>query len=287
MFAPRQRHSVEPLVTLCGCSCHDRCPAAQRATVPLGEWAESCTCAGSGAAKEQARSRLRDHGTSFSDIRHGVERNIAQRDEAIAAARLRGSGRSWEEVRRILTEEYTARGLKVPHEGAMGILIDSIVNPGMLNAGVRAVRMLAGLGHEARSLIQLFGNAKPIRGPEGSSRYFVPPDHSGSMTEVILDPEAEAALMAVRRSSSEPDDLFPVWLSSVHQESSDSAVVSVTTASGLIGVLSPEDGRSYEYALGRATASGRTLTVMARSRERPDGRLSVRIFPAGTAWWED
>lgn len=39
--------------------------------------------------------------------------------------------------------------------------------------------------------------------------------------------------------------------------------LNVAAVATLIGVLSPEDGRSYEYALGRATASGRRLAVMA------------------------
>jgi hypothetical protein len=276
---------LRPVVRLCRCPCHDGCPAATRDSIPLTEWAESCTCPGSGAAREQARSWLHDHGASLSDLKGVAERNVAMRDEAMAAAKERGSGRSSEEVRQILTEEYTARGLKVPHEAAMEILIDSIVNPGLLNAAGRTVRMLADVGRQANEIIKLFGNVKRIKGPEGSSAYFVPPDHTRPMTEVILDPEAESVLQAVSRGRSEPDDVLLVWLEPMNSESDDSAVVSVTAEGGRIGKLSAEDSKAYEYALRNAKASGRTLTVMARCHEGSDGRLSVRISPAGTAWW--
>lgn len=222
---------------------------------------------------------------SYSDLMREARGNVAKRDEAITAARERGSGRGSEEVRSILIEEYTSRGLRVPHEAALEIVVDSIVNPGVLNAAGRAVQMLTGLGRQARGIVGLFGKAERIKGPHGGDAYFVPPDHTRPMVEVILDPAAREVLRAAGRGRSGSDGEFMVWLDGLTSESSEPLVVSVTTEGGRIGTLSADDSRAYEYALRKAEASGGTLTVLAKCHEDPDGRLSVRVFPAGTAWW--
>lgn len=281
---------IEPDVSLCQCACHDGCAVAGRDLLPLRDWVAACTCPGSRAGKEQARSLLRDNAASLTDLRRDAERNAADRREAIRAARERsagpgGAGRSRDDVRRLLAEEYASRGLRAPDGAMLENLVDSITNPGPLGSARQAVRALAGVGHLFRGGIKLLRNVQRVKGPDGGAAYFAPPDNTRPMVRVILYPQARSILTAARGRRLGPDDQFLVWLERPGAGSPDPPVVSVRVEGGRIGELSPDDSESFDYALAIAQARRETLTVLARCAEDPDGGLSVVISPVGTSWW--
>src|SRR6266567_1470542 len=112
--------------------------------------------------------------------------------------------------------------------------------------------------------------------------YFVPPDHSRPMTKVILDPGAEALLLAARQErGSSAEDVFLVWLERIETVGAEFRAVTVSFEKGRIGTLSADAGRTYDFALRKAQQKHQILTVMGKCGAGPDGSAEVLVYPAG------
>jgi len=157
--------------------------------------------------------------------------------------------------------------------------------PGYIAAGsgpLVTVRQLARVfgalrsaGREIGTIGATLRDAHRMRGFDGKDPYFVMPDKSRPMVDVVLKPGADWLLQA-------SDDPVPVSLEPVGPVSDSPAAVRVYVETQPVGVLGARDAVLYRRALEAAGRQDRTLMVMGLVSEAPGGRLRMRIYPAGT-----
>jgi len=109
----------ESLYYVCHCACHQNCPLARTSVAEIVPAA--CTCLAMRALREPGRNARDTAGTRsenpaavlFDVARHAREERRARRevDRVLSAS---APGRSLEEVRAMIVEEYERRGLSVP-----------------------------------------------------------------------------------------------------------------------------------------------------------------------------
>jgi hypothetical protein len=271
------------IVDLCDCPCHSACPVKGPGRADLDMWRESCVCPGARRMRaEEDRlwpGRRPGPPPDMGEIRRRMESRRAARREVVEAVRARSLGKSRPEIRRMLVGEFRSRGLDVPSE----LLLDGDVDYIAAGSGpLVTVRQLARVfgalrsaGREIGAIGTMFRDAHRMQGFDGKDPYFVMPDRSRPMVDVVLEPGADRLVRA-------SDDPVPVSLEPVGPVSDGPAAVRVYVETQLAGALGAEDAALYRRALEAAERLDQTLMVMGIVSEASGGALRMRIYPAGT-----
>jgi hypothetical protein len=208
-----------------------------------------------------------------------MESRRAARREAVEAVRARSGGKSRPEIRQMLVGEFRSRGLDVLSEMVLDGDVDYIAaGLGPLVTVRQLARVFGALrsaGREMGTIGAMFHDAHRMRGFDGKDPYFVMPDKSRPMVDVVLEPGSDRLLRA-------SDDPVPVSLEPVGPVSHGPSGMRVYAETQLVGTLSPQDAALYRPALEAAERLGQTLMVMGLVSEAPGQTLRMRIYPAGT-----
>ena len=268
------------MVELCGCACHSGCPVAGRGRVGLDAWQECCVCPAAGRMRaEEDRlwdGRRPEPPPDPGQVLREMEDRRAARREVVEAVRARSDGKSRLEIRQMLVGEFRSRELAVPPEPALDGYVELIAGgPAPLVAVRQIARAFGMIGSALRDIGAMFRDVQELRGFSGKDAYFVLPDRSRPMVEVVLGPGADQLLRA-------SGELVPVSLEPVGQVSDGPAGVRVYVGARLAGELGPQDGLLYRRALEAAEQRDQTLMVMSRVSKAPGEALRMQIYAAGT-----
>jgi len=163
-FLSVARHlDARPLVLLCLCACHSRCPLADRLPLVTREaWQAQCVCPGAGLAAgkfDEAEREAPDFAEAkrqWQESRAKSERESRQRRaatrEAFEAARDAAPGKDRAEIREIYAAELRARGLAVPSDLVLDANADAIARNSEKFSVVYSARVLAEMGRNFRKL---------------------------------------------------------------------------------------------------------------------------------------
>jgi len=182
-------------VELCRCPCHAPCPCGGLDCVSLDAWRQSCVCPGSDRMREE-EDRLRqghrpEPPPDFGEILRSMQSRTSVRRDARDAVIARSAGKSRREIRQLLIEELLSRKLEIPSEPILDADVDFIAQGACpLAAGKQVLRALAAVRTARREIAGVFKDAQIMRGPTSKAAYFVIPDRSRPMVDVILDPGA-------------------------------------------------------------------------------------------------
>ncbi|HUZ35107.1 MAG TPA: hypothetical protein VMV17_02150 [Streptosporangiaceae bacterium] len=211
----------------------------------------------------------------FGEILKSMQSRTSVRREARDAVIARSAGKSRREIRQLLIEELLSRRLEIPSESILDADVDFITQgAGPLTAAKQVLRALAAVRTARREIARMFKDAQIMRGPTGKAAYFVIPDRSRPMVDVILDPGAYQLLT----TSPEP---IPVSLESEKPTSRGTARVIVYAGTYRVGALSDLDSSLYKPALDAAQREDQTLMVMSVINLVAGGTLRLQIYPAG------
>ncbi|HYB89044.1 MAG TPA: hypothetical protein VEC76_19520 [Streptosporangiaceae bacterium] len=271
------------IVDLCDCPCHSACPVKGPGRANLDIWRESCVCPAAGRMRAEEdrlwNGQRLGPPPDMGEIRRQMESRRAARREAVEAVRARPGGKSRPGIRQMLVGEFRSRGLDEPPELILDADVDYIAaGSGPLVTVRQLARIFGALrsaGREIGTTGAIFHDAHRMRGFDGRDPYFVMPDKSRPMVDVVLEPGAGRLLRA-------SDDPVPVSLEPVGPVSDGPAGVRVYVETRLAGTLSPRDAAVYRRALEAAERLSQTLMVMGMVSEGPGETLRMRIYPAGT-----
>lgn len=118
-------------------------------------------------------------------------------DEAFEAVRAQAAGKNRDEIRQLLKDELTARGVDLP-EGLIWSAADVLAHPHGLSSKVRMLRfgwrMLASIASESDALSDLFEGRNAGQGAISD-----PAARMSGWVEVILDDHGKAVLRSRRK----------------------------------------------------------------------------------------
>jgi hypothetical protein len=281
-----KRLRLEFGLVLCKCGCHSLCSLAGRDTVSFNDWNESCSCAGAEHERlERAQSSSYSRGPG-ENARSARARHQRQRD-AINSVRSRSAGKSRQQVRDLLVDEFDSRSLGTPPDPVLDIFTDAIVLPDSSLESVRmtphAARLIRGVGDEVRQIFNIFKNTERLKDPRGRDPYTVTPGHTPAEINVILDAGAEQIIEArsERHRQSAGAHMVPVSLEPA-SPAQDSHTVMVQVDMQRVGVLSAEDGGALAQDLHKAAQRKQTVMMLGRyGRRSGDAPPYLRIYPGG------
>lgn len=265
-------------VELCHCPCHVLCSLGGFDTASVSEWRLSCTCSGARRLREEEDRLLGQQRTKpIPDYRDGmwsIRDRTAARNEAIDAVLARAAGKDRQEIRELLIEELRRRSVDVPSDQILKADVDFIMKGGGLLPAIRNVlQAIGGIRAARRQVMTMLEEAEEHRGLTGKDAYFVPPDHSLPMIDVILEPMANQMLGRFH------DKLLVSLIAEINNQRIFE--VAIYLDESRIGILSEQDGLMYKSALDAAAGEGRTLTVVGRIMRLHDNDARVQIYPAG------
>jgi hypothetical protein len=271
-------------LVLCECSCHAACSLAGQSTVSWKDWNESCSCPGADRQREE-QTRRGDHPPDFRETLHATRQNRLQRRQAIDAVRSRSTGKSPEEIRQLIMDEFRARNLTMPSDQVMDVFVHSAMLPDSPLGAVRMIsRAVGALAGDMRQIVQLFRDTGRLRDPNEKDPYFCAPGGIPSEIDVLLDAGAEQVLDAMsggRGRDISGASLVPVWLELAEATQRGQAVI-VHVEAPRVGILSREDSLALKQDLETAKRQGRTVMMLGGYVPRPpDGSPQLRIWPAG------
>jgi hypothetical protein len=111
-----RRLRFEAGALLCKCGCHSSCPRAdKRAGVLEQTWRESCTCPGA----EDERPRREPAAVQAQSPPQPLH-------EVGRAVRAKAAGQSQEQIKDLFKAELRARGLRIPREEVLNVMVKVI-----------------------------------------------------------------------------------------------------------------------------------------------------------------
>jgi hypothetical protein len=225
-------------------------------------------------------TRPSEFGETFRRTRHQHQR----RREAINAVRFRSAGKSRQQIREMLVEEFHARALTAPPDEVVIALADSIARPdGPITAAHIAASAARLVGGAAAEIRDIFKGVERVKDPSGADPFFVPPGGNGQAAEVNLVTGADRVLdeRAKRyKQRAGGADLIPVRLESASTTQHD-PVLTVHVDDHRVGTLSREDSPTFEHSLEIAKQQNQTLmTLGTYVRDPVDNSPHLRVYPA-------
>lgn len=265
---------VEFGVLLCRCDCHAACALAGRFTAPLTDWVESCSCPGA----QHERELWREAAAARSESDERKRADHQSRQDALNAVAAESRGKTREEVRGLLINEFRSRALDVPPDLVIESMIDSITPPGSVNSIFAFARLSTGIGGEIGKLFRLFKGLQRLEGP------VIAPGAAPEQVDVLLNDEAEVFLRS-RASDAGKDELVPQMVA-VSLEPSTSGqpprAVLVRLDGRFVGTLNQHDGLALTDALSAANSQNEKLMMLGvyepRSAASPP---RLRVYPSG------
>jgi hypothetical protein len=261
-------------ILLCHCECHAVCVLAGQATASLTQWVESCSCPGA----QHERELWREAAAARSESSERRRADRQSRQDALNAVAAESRGKTREEVRGLLINEFRSRALDVPPDLVIESMIDSITLPGSVNSIFAFARLSAGIGGEVGKLFRLFKGLQRLEGPA------VAPGVAPEQMDVLLNDEAEIFLRS-RASDAGKDELVPqvvaVSLEPSTSEQPPQAVL-VRLDGRSVGTLNQHDGLALTDVLSAANSQNEKLMMLGVYEPRSAGSPPrLRVYPSG------